>query len=172
MTSFLKLKICTWSTVLYILFSGNFHVHVGILRMSCATSLWYVSIYIWMLIIYFLRFIPNIVNLIQSIPKTLYISIHPLSTQMQENCNFRRILNNNEMRSHLPITAKKFEKHVSYKDGNTISQSLFNYDNMLSIVSHDSELPTCDCKDVFTNFVYRPHGHIHTGDLELIDSTD
>ena len=76
------------------------------------------------------------------------------------------------MRSHLPITAKKFDMHVSYKYGNTISQSLFNYDNVLSTVSHDIELPTCDCKDVFTNFVYRPHGLVHTGDLELIDSTD
>ena len=25
----------------------------------------------------------------------------------------------------------------------------------------------CDCKDKFSQFVYKPHGHFHTGDLDL-----
>ena len=43
---------------------------------------------------------------------------------------------------------------------------------MLSTIkkNHDG-LPVCDCTDNFPNFVCKPHGHVHTGNLDLIDNT-
>ena len=34
----------------------------------------------------------------------------------------------------------------------------------------DGDLLACDCKDKFSKFVYKQHGHVHTGDLELIEN--
>ena len=34
----------------------------------------------------------------------------------------------------------------------------------------DGNLLSCDYKDELSKFVYKPHGHIHTGDLELIEN--
>ena len=28
----------------------------------------------------------------------------------------------------------------------------------------------CDCKDKFPKFVYKPHGQVHTGDLDLTEN--
>ena len=28
----------------------------------------------------------------------------------------------------------------------------------------------CDCKNKFPKFVYKPHGHVNTGDLDLIEN--
>ena len=76
------------------------------------------------------------------------------------------------MKSDIPIAAKKFQIYVSYKYGPTIGQSLFNHNKVLSTITknHDG-LPVCDCTDNFPNFVYKPHGHVHTGNLDLIDNT-
>ena len=37
-------------------------------------------------------------------------------------------------------------------------------------MSKDGDLFACDCKDKFPKFVYKPHGHVHTGDLDLIEN--
>ena len=28
----------------------------------------------------------------------------------------------------------------------------------------------CDCSDKYSKFVYAPHGHVHTGNLEIIEN--
>ena len=50
--------------------------------------------------------------------------------------------------------------------------SLFSYDKVLSTISkyHDG-LPVCDYTDNFPNSVNKPHGHVHTSNLDLIDNT-
>ena len=76
------------------------------------------------------------------------------------------------MKSNIPVAAKKFQIYVPYKCGPTIDQSLFNYSKVLSTISknHDG-LPVCHFIDNFPNFVYKSHGHVHTGNLDLIDNT-
>ena len=32
------------------------------------------------------------------------------------------------------------------------------------------DMVACDCKGKFPNFAYKPHGHVHTGDLDLIEN--
>ena len=76
------------------------------------------------------------------------------------------------MKSNIPIATKKFQIYVSYKYGPTIGQRLFNYNKVLSTITKNFDgLPACDCTDNFPNFVYKPHGHVHTGNLDLIDNT-
>ena len=36
-------------------------------------------------------------------------------------------------------------------------------------MSKDGDLFACDCKDKFPKFVYKPHGHVHTRDIDLIE---
>ena len=61
---------------------------------------------------------------------------------------------------------------MSYKYGPSIGQSIFNYNKVLSYISkiHDG-LFFCDCTDNFPNFVYKPHDHVHTSNLDLTDKT-
>ena len=91
---------------------------------------------------------------------------------MQENLNFHRILNSKDVKSQLPLQAKKFKIYVSYKYGPIIGQSIFNNNKVLSTlpVSNYGDLLACDCKDKFPKFVYKPHGHVHTGDLDLVEN--
>ena len=34
----------------------------------------------------------------------------------------------------------------------------------------DGDMLTCDCKENFLKSIYKPHGHVHTGDLDLIEN--
>ena len=58
---------------------------------------------------------------------------------------------------------------VSYKYGPTIGQSIFNYNKVLPTfpVNEDGDLLEWDSKD---KFVYKSHGHGHTGNLDLIEN--
>ena len=51
--------------------------------------------------------------------------------------------------------------------------SIFNYNKVLSTlpVSKDGNLLACDCKENFPKFVYKPHVHVHTGDVDLVEIT-
>ena len=61
--------------------------------------------------------------------------------------------------------------YVPYENRPSIGQILFNNNKVLSAVSRtNDELPVYDCKDIFSNFVYKPHGHVHTGNLDSIDN--
>ena len=53
-----------------------------------------------------------------------------------------------------------------------IMLSIFNYNKLLSTlpVSKDGELLACDWKEKCPEFVYKPHGHVHTGDLDLVEN--
>ena len=106
-------------------------------------------------------------------PKHIVYFTIPFIHNIQEKLNFSRILNCKDVKSFLPLQAKKFKIYVSYKYGPTIGQSIFNYNKVLSTlqVNTDDELPACDCNEYFSEFVYKPHGHVHTGNLDLIDNT-
>ena len=54
----------------------------------------------------------------------------------------------------------------------TIVQSIFYYKKVRSTLSgnKDGDLFACYCKDKFLDFVYKRHGHVHTGYLDLIEN--
>ena len=62
---------------------------------------------------------------------------------------------------------------VSFKYGKTIGQSIFNYNEVLSNLCEDDFNCECDCKtnNMYSNFVYKHHGHVHTGNLELVKNS-
>ena len=65
--------------------------------------------------------------------------------------NLNRILNSKDVKSQLPLQAKKFKIYVSYKYGPTIGETIFNYNKVLSPlpVSKDGDMLACDCKRKF-----------------------
>ena len=108
----------------------------------------------------------------KSISKHIVYFTLPFVHKLQEDVNLNSILNCKAAKSHLPLPAKKFKIYISYKYGPTIGQSIFNYNKVLSSLPlyKEGDLLTCDCNDKFSKFVYKPHGHVHTGNLELIEN--
>ena len=80
--------------------------------------------------------------------------------------NFYRILNCKAVKSHLPLPAKKFNTYIYHTNMDLPLDRVFSSHPLYK----DGDLLACDCKDKFSKFVYKPHGHVHTGDLELIEN--
>ena len=81
----------------------------------------------------------------------LCISLYHLSTRCRKKMNLNRILNSKDVKSQLPLQAKKFKIYVSYKYGPTIGETIFNYNKVFSTlpVSKDGDMLACDCKRKF-----------------------
>ena len=116
--------------------------------------------------------IHNFVNLKKSISKHIVYFTLPFVHKLQEDVNLHRILNCKAVKSHMPLPANKFKIDISYKYGPTIGQNIFNYNKVLSSLPlyKEGDLLACDCNDKLSQFVYKPHGHVHTGNLELIEN--
>ena len=83
----------------------------------------------------------------------------------------RQVFNNKTTRSCLPNTAKKLNVQLAYTYNPPIGLKLFNYNKVLSEVSQDDiDCDQCDCESKFSNFIYTPHGHVHTGNLDIIEN--
>ena len=53
--------------------------------------------------------------------------------------------------------------------GPTIGRKLFNYNTVLSdLTNRDLRKIKCDCSSKYADFIYKPHGHVHTGHLGII----
>ena len=80
------------------------------------------------------------------------------------------ILHNKLVRSKIPIYfQEKDPPLVSYKYTNTISRSVFNYNQTLRNINLDdyrNASSSCDCQS--STFRYEPHGHVITGDLRIV----
>ena len=80
------------------------------------------------------------------------------------------ILHNKLVRSKIPIYfQEKDPPLVSYKYTNTISRSVFNYNQTLRNINLDdyrNASSPCDCQS--STFRYEPHGHVITGDLRIV----
>ena len=54
--------------------------------------------------------------------------------------------------------------------GPTIGRKIFNYNKVLGEIStRDLKKLRCDCQTRYAEFVYQPHGHVHTGCLDIIE---
>ena len=90
-----------------------------------------------------------------------------------DKVNLSGILNNRKLKATLPSNLKYKElPMVSYKFSHNIGHTLFNYNNVLRNLSASEIVgtTTCDCltNTVLRPFVYTPHGHVHTGNLDII----
>lgn len=104
---------------------------------------------------------------------TMYLTI-PYIHKTIENINLNGLMNESEVRSFLPNSAKKFKICVSYSYGPPIGGKLFNYNKTLKEITPQnlSQYFVCDCLEKYKDFIYKPHGHVHTGDLEIISNTN
>ena len=58
---------------------------------------------------------------------------------------------------------------VSYKYTNTISRSVFNYNQTprnINLDDYRNASSSCHCQS--STFRYEPHGHVITGDLQIV----
>ena len=62
--------------------------------------------------------------------------------------------------------------NIGYKYRPNIGATLFNYNKTLKNTNIDDDLPNCDCSTTFSDFVHGPHGHVHTGDLKIIENLE
>ena len=71
--------------------------------------------------------------------------------------------------SLLPLAASECAIRTTFSYGPTIGRKLFNYNRVLKDLSNrDIKKLKCDCESKYADFVYKPHGHVHTGHLEII----
>ena len=113
--------------------------------------------------------------IIPKIPKIKdrLVLVLPYLNKIMDQINLSGVLNCKKLKSTLPANLKFTEKPViSYQFSRTIGQSLFNYNKVLRELSvSDFEHLSCDCdkdKDL-APYVYQPHGHVHTGNLDIIE---
>ena len=115
------------------------------------------------------------------IPKTTKLKdrmvlVVPYLNKIMDKINLSGILNCKKVKSMLPSNLKFPETPmISYKFGKTIGQSLFNYNKILRDISvADVEHLTCNCdKDKgLIPYVYKEHGHVHTGNLDIIENDE
>ena len=97
----------------------------------------------------------------------------PFIHKAMEKVGIREIVNYRDLKAYLPRNAKKLHIRPTFTYGPTIGRKIFNYNKILRTLSNsDLKRDTCDCQDKFAAFVYKPHGHVHTGDLAIIQNED
>ena len=86
-----------------------------------------------------------------------------------DEINLGGMLHTKKLRSLLPIKLKYTDSIVVsklVKFSKTIGQSLFKYNKVLREFSNEySNTLVCD----LAPFIYKPHGHVHTGNLDIIE---
>ena len=103
-------------------------------------------------------------------PDNKVFCVIPFLHKIVEKINFNRIVNDKNVRAYLPNPARKYDIQSAYSYGPTIGSTLFNYNSILHGIDKQYLLndPPCDCNTAYAQFVYKPHGHVHTGNLEIV----
>ncbi len=88
--------------------------------------------------------------------------------------NLKSIFNNISVRSFLPNKARNYRIIFSYTYNKPIGTTLFNYNAALKDLStiHETYNSECDCATKYSTFVYSPHGHVHTGNRDIIENEE
>ena len=101
-----------------------------------------------------------------------YFNIPFLHTAI-ENLGVEELLSSKDIKAYLPISARNVKIRTTYSYGSTIGKKIFNYNNILNnLKKKDLFDGDCDCKDRYAAFVYEPHGHVHTGRLDVIENLE
>ena len=114
------------------------------------------------------------------------LSIHPFLKTLQivflhlkfankgiDAININNILHNKNVRKTIPPYFKyQSNPKISYTYTHSIASKLFNYRQSLQdwrFTNHEYDSPPCFCSS--SQFLYRPAGHIVTGDLNIVENT-
>ena len=102
-------------------------------------------------------------------PQRRFIKIYFHNTGI-DKVNLTNILHNKLVKSKVPIYFQEQDPPlISYKYTNTISRSVFNYNQTfhnVNIDDYSNASSSCDCAS--STFRYEPHGHVITGDLRIV----
>ena len=110
-------------------------------------------------------------------PKTkedsfIYCNI-PFIHKVIENLGIRDIFRCKEVHAHLPHSVQKYKIRLTYSYGPTTGKKIFNYNKTLnSLTNEDLSSEDCDCREKYAKFIYAPHGHVHTGQLDIIKNKE
>ena len=85
----------------------------------------------------------------------------------------RGILKSKDLNDYLPHISRKFKPRTTFSYGPTVGKTILNYNKVLNtLTKEDLSVSYCDCNSKYATFVYAPHGHVHTGQLDIIDDID
>ena len=102
----------------------------------------------------------------------IYCNI-PFIHKIMEKIGLLDLFKRKDIRCFLPHGARKLRVRTTFSYGPTIGSKLFNYNKALRrLKDFDTIYDYCDCKDKYAEFIYEPHGHVHTGQLSIIKNTD
>ena len=86
-----------------------------------------------------------------------------------ESMGIREVFKNRELSNYLPHAARKYKIRTTFSYGPTVGKKIFNYNKVLNnLKSSDLSNNECDCNEKYGAYVYSPHGHVHTGKLDII----
>ena len=101
----------------------------------------------------------------------IYCSV-PFVHNVMEGMGLVDLFKRRDVKNYLPHSAKKFAIRTTFSYGPTIGSKLFNYNKVLNKLDHlSSVFEDCDCNTRYKEFVYQPHGHVHTGQLDIIENS-
>ena len=86
-----------------------------------------------------------------------------------EDVGVDKLFKHKDIVSLLPLSTSECSIRTSFSYGPTIGRKLFNYNTVLTdLTNRDLRKLKCDCSSKYADFVYQPHGHVHTGHLGII----
>ena len=101
----------------------------------------------------------------------MYISLYHLSTRCR-NIWTSIVFWIAKMWSHNCLYKPRSSRYMYHTNMGLLLGRVFSTTIKYSTppVNKDGVMLACDCNDKFPRFVYKRHGHVHTGDLDLIEN--
>ena len=104
--------------------------------------------------------------------EVVYCTI-PFIHKAIETAGIRELLKHRDLNQYLPHKARKYKIRTTFSYGDTIGKKIFNYNKVLSTLTNTNlKNLTCDCQEKYSAFIYKPHGHVHTGKLDIIENLE
>ena len=98
----------------------------------------------------------------------VYCSI-PFIHSAFEDVGFDSVFKRKEIKELLPLAVSECTIRPTFSYGPTIGRKLFNYNKILNVISsRDLKKLKYNCSTHYADFVYAPHGHVHTGCLDIV----
>ena len=103
------------------------------------------------------------------------ILVLPFLNQITDELKLSQIISSKVLRNKIPSSLKfQDTPMISFKYGKTIGQTIFNYNRVLeNLNDKDLDYSECDCSTnkMYSKYVYKHHGHVHTGDMDIVKNS-
>ena len=107
----------------------------------------------------------------KDIPPVRYFMKLNFDNKGLDAINIGNILHNKSVRKHIPPYFENTEVPIiSYKYTRTIRNDILNYDEVIKNVNLNEYNEIVDCNCTSSPYCYRPHSHIITGNLNIIEN--